>query len=204
VERLPDLPAHAMQPTQARAAASHKPLWRALLELLLAAGILIAAFNFFFTTLEVADDSMSPLFRPSQHVMISRIPYALTSPARGDVVVIRSRIDPTRSTAFRVIGLPGDVLNIKGAQVTLNNQPLREPYLPEALERLGVTSINVGQYRVPEGNYFLLNDNRFNLNDSRSFGMARSDDIIGRAWLVFWPPESISFVRHDRPTSSGN
>jgi signal peptidase I len=186
------------------APAQHKPFWRTLLELALAAGILIAAFNFFFTTTEVADDSMSPLFKPGQRLLISRIPYTLTAPARGDIVVIRSRIDPARSSAFRVIGLPGDVLNIKGAQVTLNNQPLREPYLPEALERLGVSSINVGQYRVPPGNYFLLNDDRTNLNDSRTFGMARSDDIIGRAWLAFWPPESIAVVRHERPATGTN
>jgi signal peptidase I len=204
VERYPEAPARVLGPAQAMAAPARKPLWRTLLELLLVAGILIAAFNFFFTTAEVVDDSMSPLLRPGQRVLVSRIPFTLTSPARGDVVVVRSRIDPTRSSTFRVVGLPGDLLNIKGAQVTLNNQPLREPYLPEALERLGVTSLNVGQYRVPERNYFLMNDNRFDLNDSRSFGMARSDDIMGRAWLVFWPPENIAVVRHERPTSGAN
>jgi len=57
---------------------------------------------------------------------------------------------------------------------------------------------------MSNGEYFLMNDNRFNLNDSRSFGMARVDDIAGRAWLVFWPPESIAVVRHERPTSVSN
>lgn len=185
-------------------AVSRMPLWRAILELVLVAGILLAGFNFFFASIELTDDSMIPSLKPGQRLLVSRIPYLLTIPARGDIVVVRSRIDPTRSSAFRVVGVPGDVLNIKGAQVTLNNQPLREPYLPESLDRLGVSATNVGQYRVPEGNYFLLNDNRFNLNDSRSFGMARAGDIIGRAWFAYWPPESIAIIRHERPATGTN
>jgi signal peptidase I len=191
-------------PHSGPAVESSTSLWRALVELVLVAGIILAAFNFFFTTSEVLDDSMAPLLKPGQRLLVSRIPYTLTSPARGDIVVVRSRIDPNRSSTFRVIGLPGDVLNIKGAQVALNNQPLRESYLPESLERLGVTSINVGQYRVPADNYFLMNDNRFNLNDSRSFGMVRKDDLVGRAWLTFWPPESMAILRHDRPLIAAN
>lgn len=184
--------------------ASRMPLWRAILELVLVGGILLAGFNFFFASIELSDDGMMPTLRPGQHLLVSRVPYLLTTPARGDLVVVRSRIDPTRSSAFRVIGLPGDMLNTKGAQVTLNNQPLREPYLPESLDRLSVSATNIGQYRVPEGSYFLMNDNRFNLNDSRSFGMARAGDIIGRAWLAYWPPESIAVIRHERPTTGTN
>jgi signal peptidase I len=180
------------------------PLWRALLELALVAGILIAGFNSVFSGVELGNDGMIPTLKPGQHLLVSRIPYLLTAPARGDIVVVRDRIDPSRAAAMRVIGLPGDVLNIKGAQVTLNNQPLREPYLPESLDRLGVSATNVGQYRVPEGNYFLMNDNRFNLDDSRSAGMASADDIIGRAWLAYWPPESIAVIHHERPTSGTN
>lgn len=190
--------------TQENGAVARMPLWRALLELLLVAAILIAVFNVFFASIELSDDSMSPLLKPGQRVLASRVPYLLTTPARGDIVVVRSRIDPARASAFRVLGLPGDVLNIKGAQVTLNNQPLREPYLPESLDRLGVSATNIGQYRVPEGNYFLLNDNRFDMNDSRSFGMARADDIIGRAWFAYWPPESIAVIHHERPTTGTN
>ena len=198
------MPATVVSVSPAQASTSRKPLWRTLIELALVAGIIIFAFNFFFTTAEVTDDSMSPFFKPGQRLLVSRIPYTLTSPARGDIVVVRSRINPNTLSAYRIIGLPGDVLNIKGAQVSLNNQPLRESYLPESLERLGVTSINVGQYRVPEGGYFLLNDNRFDLNDSRTFGMANQEDLVGRAWLAFWPPESIAVVRHDRPATATN
>lgn len=180
------------------------PLWRVLLELVLVAGILLAAFNFFFSGIELSDDGMMPTLKPGQRLLVSRTPFLLTTPARGDIVVVRDRIDPSRASAYRVLGLPGDVLNIKGAQVTLNNQPLREPYLPESLDRLSVSATNVGQYRVPEGSYFLMNDNRFNLNDSRSFGMAHASDLIGRAWLALWPPESIAIIHHEKPTTGTN
>lgn len=200
---MPEADAAPAQAEQ-RAPASRMPLWRALLELALVAGILLAAFNFFFSGIELSDDGMLPTLKPGQHLLVSRTPFMLTTPARGDIVVVRDRIDPSRASAQRVIGLPGDVLNIKGAQVTLNNLPLNEPYLPAALDRLGVSATNVGQYRVPEGSYFLMNDNRFNLEDSRSAGMARADDIIGRAWLAYWPPESIAIIQHERPTSGTN
>lgn len=200
------MPTAGDAPTRAeeRAATPRMPLWRALLELALVAGILLAAFNFFFSGIELSDDGMLPTLKPGQRLLVSRTPYLLTTPALGDIVVVRDRIDPNRASAFRVVGLPGDVLNIKGAQVTLNNQPLREPYLPESLDRLSVSATSVGQYRVPEGSYFLLNDNRFNLNDSRSAGMTRADEIIGRAWLAYWPPESIAVIHHERPTTGTN
>lgn len=194
----------AIAQTETHAATSRLPLWRVLLELVLVAGILLAAFNFFFSGIELSDDGMIPTLKPGQRLLVSRTPYLLTTPARGDIVVVRDRIDPSRASAFRVLGLPGDVLNIKGAQVTLNNQPLREPYLPESLDRLSVSATNVGQYRVPEGSYFLMNDNRFNLNDSRSFGMARAGDLIGRAWLAYWPPESIAIIHPEKPTTGTN
>lgn len=200
---MPEAEAAPTQPQQ-RVSQSRMPLWRVLLELALVAGILLAAFNFFFSSIELSEDGMIPTLKPGQHLLVSRTPYLLTTPARGDIVVVQDRIDPSRASARRVIGLPGDVLNIKGAQVTLNNQPLREPYLPEALDRLGVSATNVGQYRVPEGSYFLMNDNRFNLDDSRSAGMAHADDIIGRAWLAYWPPESIAVIHHERPMSGTN
>ncbi len=198
------MPIASAAPAEQRATTSRLPLWRALLELLLVAGILIAGFNFLFADVELSGDGMLPTLKSGQHLLVSRIPYLLTTPARGDIVVARSRTDSSLASTMRVIGLPGDVINIKGAQVTLNSQPLREPYLAETLDQLGVSVATTSQYRVPEGSYFLMNDNRFNLNDSRSVGMVRAEDIIGRAWLAYWPPESIAVVRHDRPSSGAN
>lgn len=179
-----------------------KPLWRSMLELLLAFGIVVLLANFLVVSLSVASDAMTPTLRPSQRVLVSRLPYRLTTPQRGDLVAVRNRIDPSVTNVYRVVGLPGDQLDIKGAQVVLNGQPLREPYLSETLERLSVNAITAGQYRVGKDQYFLLNDNRFDLNDSRSFGMIRPDEIVGRAWLVYWPLQNIAPMQHTRPNTS--
>lgn len=178
-----------------------QPLWRSLLEILIALGIIVALYGFLFTSVNVAANDMSPTLRAGQRVLISRLPYRLTSPQRGDIVAVRSRIDPSQVQLYRVIGVPGDVLNIRGAQVAINALPLREPYLAESQGALSVGATTVGQYRIGQDNYFILNDNRFDLNDSRSFGTISRNEIIGRAWLVYWPLQDLAAVPHLRPHS---
>ncbi|BCX04726.1 MAG: signal peptidase I [Candidatus Roseilinea sp.] len=176
------------------------PLWRSLLEILIVAGIVVSLYTFFFASTEVTDEGMNPTLRAGQRVLISRLPYHLTAPRRGDVVAVRSRIDPSRVELHRVVGLPGDALDIRGAQVSVNGLPLREPYLLEGRERLNLGATTVGRYRLGQDDYFLLNDNRANLGDSRSFGVFSRDQIVGRVWLIYWPPQNISAVAHTQPT----
>ncbi len=144
---------------------------------------------------------MSPTLRAGQSLLVSRVPYVLNAPARGDVVVARSRIDPSKLLTLRVVGLPGDRVNVKGAQISINDQPLREPYLGESSDRLSVGATTVGQFRMGQDEYFLVNDNRIDIDDSRTAGMFSRDDLYGRAWLVYWPIESIKAVAHTRPTT---
>ncbi len=193
----------AMTGNDAAAISSHgKPLWRSLLEILIAAGIVVLLYSFFFTSTEVKDERMTPTLRADQRVLVSRLPYRLTAPQRGDVVAVRNRIDPSHIELHRVIGLPGDVLDIRGVQVSVNGLPLREPYLLEGRERLNLGTTTVGRYRLGQDDYFLLNDNRANLGDSRSFGVFSRNQIVGRAWLIYWPPQNIAAVAHMQPTRS--
>ncbi|WP_169237296.1 signal peptidase I [Candidatus Roseilinea sp. NK_OTU-006] len=177
-----------------------QPLGRSLLEILIAAGIVVWLYSFFLTSVEVRDEHMTPTLRPGQRVLVSRLPYRLTVPQRGDVVAVRNRIDPARIQLHRVIGLPGDVLDIRGAQVSVNGLPLREPYLLEGRERLNLSATTVGRYRLGPDDYFLLNDNRADLGDSRSFGAFSREQIVGRAWLIYWPPQDFAAVAHTPPT----
>ncbi|MCS6848668.1 MAG: signal peptidase I [Anaerolineae bacterium] len=194
-------PAHAGAAGNGVTAAAPRgtPLWRSLLEILIAAGIVVLLFDFFFASAEVRDERMSPTLRAGQRVLVSRLPYRLTAPQRGDVVAVRSRIDPSRIELHRVIGLPGDALDIRGAQVSVNGLPLREPYLLEGRERLNLGATTVGRYRLGQDDYFLLNDNRADLGDSRSFGVFSRDQILGRVWLIYWPPQNIAAVAHTQP-----
>ena len=181
------------QPTQG------KPLWRGLLETLIAIGLVLFLAQALFSIVTIEGDAMSPTLRAGQVVVVSRAPYLLTPPRRGDVVAMRSRINPSRLLLFRVIGLPSERLNVKGAQVSINNQPLRELYLPDPTDRLGVNATLVDQYQIGRDEFFLMNDNRGNADDSRASGVFTRTDLAGRAWLIVWPPEGIQFVGPTQP-----
>jgi signal peptidase I len=88
----------------------------------------------------------------------------------------------------RVIGLPGDVVEIRNDQVLVNNQPLAEPYL------MRNTSGSYGPTTIPPLHIFVLGDNRDSSNDSRSFGTISLRDVVGRAWFSYWPLKQVGFV----------
>jgi signal peptidase I len=109
-------------------------------------------------------------------------------PQRGDVVVIRLETQ-NELLIKRVIGLPGDVIEIHDSQVFVNNQPLNEPYL------IAPTTGFYGPTTVPPLHIFVLGDNRNFSNDSRNFGTIPLKDVVGRAWFSYWPPELVGFVK---------
>ncbi len=114
--------------------------------------------------------------------------YIFGGPGRGDVVVFRFPNQPERDFIKRVIGLPGDQVEIKDGLVFVNGHALDEPY---ELER---PTHDYGPVVVPEGQYFVLGDNRNNSYDSRSWGFVPEDDIVGKAWLSYWPFSEFGMV----------
>jgi signal peptidase I len=107
--------------------------------------------------------------------------YLFRPPSRGDVVVFRFPGDPSRDFIKRVIGVPGDSVEVKAGQVFVNGVPLEEPYIK-----------NHGRYDyelsyVPDGHYFVLGDNRSNSYDSHVWNFLPEENIIGRAMLSYWP-----------------
>jgi signal peptidase I len=178
-----------------------KPLWRNLIEIALALTIVAGVFAFFFAGLTIDGDSMNPTLASGQRALFSRLPYQLTAPQRGDVVMVRDRVNPRLAKVYRVIGVPGDKLDVKGGQILLNGQPLVEPYVDPSQSVLSVSPTVTGRYQLSKDQYFVLNDNRLDTDDSRSFGSISSRDFIGRAWLVYWPLDSVAFIKHQPPTT---
>ncbi|HEY7441682.1 MAG TPA: signal peptidase I [Vicinamibacterales bacterium] len=119
---------------------------------------------------------------------------------RGDVVVFKYPEDPERDFIKRVIGLPGETVQVKAKKVFINDQPLDEPYVHyeqpplELADRNEVTSSDVreayGPVRVPQDHYFVMGDNRDNSQDSRYWGFLPRDYIKGRALMVYWSYEA--------------
>jgi signal peptidase I len=112
---------------------------------------------------------------------------------RGDIVVFKYPDEPERDFIKRVIGLPGDTVELRNKKVYINGQPLDEPYvhfLEPAHENQEVTSFDVreryGPVQVPEAHYFVMGDNRDNSQDSRYWGYLPRGYIKGRALMIYW------------------
>ena len=110
---------------------------------------------------------------------------------RGDTVVFRFPADPTKSFIKRVVGLPGDVVEIRSGQVLVNGAPLAEPYVPEEYR----DHVSVGQVKVPADHYYVLGDHRSSSNDSRTWGALPGEAIYGKAVFAYWPPARMGVLR---------
>lgn len=110
--------------------------------------------------------------------------YLFGAPRRGDVVVFRYPKDPARDFIKRIVGEPGDAVEIRGGTVYINGKAQREPFVADHPSYIFEVT------RVPAGNYFVLGDNRNNSSDSHVWGMVPEANIIGKAWIRYWPPPS--------------
>jgi len=162
---------------------------RELLEAVLPALVIVLVINVFLAqATRVEGQSMDPSLHNNQRIIIEKLSYRFRPPARGEIVVLRRpQPDPLIK---RVVGLPGETVAIHDNQVYVDREPLDEPYLRELTS--GVMPPEV----VPEGHVFVLGDNRDSSNDSRAFGMVPFEDIVGRAWVRYWPPREIGLVGH--------
>ena len=138
----------------------------------------------------------SPSFGPLEDRIMGKRPIR-----RGDVVVFKFPEDPTRDFIKRVIGLPGETIEIRNKQVFVDGKPLQEPYVhfleqplrpddPEYGLRGDSIKDNWGPHTVPEGQLLVLGDNRDNSRDSRFWGFLPADQVKGRALLVYWSYEA--------------
>jgi signal peptidase I len=111
----------------------------------------------------------------------SKTVWPFGGPQRGDVVVFEYPRDPSQDYIKRVIGLPGEKVEVRGGVTYINDKPLNEPYIKEA------PISPYGPAIVPEGTLFVMGDNRNGSSDSRAWGFLPMDRIIGKAMVVYWP-----------------
>ncbi len=134
---------------------------------------------------QVVGDSMSPTLKDGEVLLLNKIQYRFGKVKRGDIIAF-SYAD-TKYLIKRVIGLPGDAIEIKDNQVYINGNLYEESYLKENVDSEDFQLSSLGYQTVPEGYYFVLGDNRDNSLDSRSIGLVSEKDILGKIALRFWP-----------------
>lgn len=166
---------------------------REVLETIVPAVIIALLINLFLAqATRVYGQSMEPNLHSDQRLVVEKISYNglwhVRSPQRGDVVVLRLS-DDSEMLIKRVVGLPGDRVEIRSGQVFINGTQLDEPYLAQP------TYGDYGPIDVPPLHVFVLGDNRGFSNDSRSFGPVPMDHIVGRAWFSYWPYGQVGWVK---------
>lgn len=166
-------------------------LWAVeILIVCMAAVFLVAAFG---QRVSVAGDSMSPKLRNGDVALVNRLIYHFAGPSRGDIIVFQKNGDAHYS-AKRVVGLPGETVQIKDGQILINGETLTKDVEVSDIAYSGLAEEPV---ELAADEYFVLGDNHTASNDSRvpEVGNVKADEIYGLAWFVAGPLEDIGFIR---------
>jgi signal peptidase I len=189
------------QPAAAPRNVALKTFGRELLQTLLLMSLLFMCVRVVVQNFRVEGPSMRPTLTSGQFLWVNKAAYfewngeyVFGGPQRGDIAVLRS---PDTSDDVdlikRIIGMPGDSVRVQHGLVFINDQPLDEPYVwlhaTYDYPALG------GEVVVPEGEYFVLGDNRSNSRDSHFGWFVPAANLVGRAWVSYWPPASWGFTR---------
>ena len=114
--------------------------------------------------------------------------YAIHAPKRGEIIVFQFPLDPNKDFVKRVVGLPGETIEMRDGRVFVNGGLLEEPYLTVK------DRSNAAPVRLKEGEYYVLGDNRSHSNDSRSWGAVPEANLRGKVWMVYWPVPGIHIL----------
>ena len=145
--------------------------------------------TFVFQFYYIPSGSMEPTLQIDDKILVTKYSYKLKTPERGEIIVFEYPYDKKLSYIKRLIGLPGEQIEIKDSELYINDILVQEKYLPE-----GLTFEDYGPVEVPEDQYFMLGDNRNHSSDSRVWGFVDKELIVGKARLTYWPLDRIGGV----------
>lgn len=138
----------------------------------------------------IPSGSMEPTLQINDRLVVEKLSYDFSQPEHGQIIVFMPPKEINIDQAFikRVVGLPGDTVEVANGKVIVNGVPQNEPYIAEA------PSYPMSARRVPPGYYFVMGDNRNNSYDSHMWGFLPRENIIGRAFFRFWPLNRVGSV----------
>ena len=186
-----------------------------MIETVLLALLLFVLMEFSIQNFKVEGSSMRPTLAQDEYLLVNKVIYSrvgmdqvaafvpfvhaprngpelslfvFNPPEYGEVVIFHFPGDPTRDFVKRVVGVPGDTIEIRQGDVYRNGQYVEEPFVTNPSSR------SYAPVFVDEGHYYVLGDNRRSSNDSRDWGLVPEQNLIGRAWMRYWPPHSFGAI----------
>jgi signal peptidase I len=163
-------------------------LFRELAETLVLTALIFLGIRMVVQNFRIEGRSMEPTLFPNEYLLVNKLSYGpLGDPQRGDIIVFQAWNDD-KDFIKRVVGIPGDEIQIRDDKVYVNGVPLAEPYLTQP------TTDTVGPITLGADEYYVLGDNRGNSSDSRTYGPLPRNRIVGKAWLTYWPPNQVGLI----------
>jgi signal peptidase I len=164
-----------------------KSFYETLIIVLIAAAVFFGL-RFTIQTYIVSGPSMEPNYRNSEWIIVEKLAYKFANVRRGDIIVFQPPISSTKPFIKRIIGLPGETVEIKDGAVDIQKADgsiitLQEPYIKEPFSSTYTSIV------IPPNEYFVMGDNRNHSIDSRYGWLVSGDKIIGKAWISIWPPK---------------
>ncbi|HPZ07453.1 MAG TPA: signal peptidase I [Candidatus Eremiobacteraeota bacterium] len=148
--------------------------------------------SYIIRTFYIPSSSMRPTLVPNDYILVNEFIYRFYEPQRGDIIVFKP---PTKKDApdyiKRVIGMENETLEVKDGKVFINGVPLKEDYIPPEQ----APDYEYGPKKIPEGNLFVMGDNRNNSEDSHAWGFLPKKNIVGKAFIIFWPPGRMGLLK---------
>ena len=169
--------------------------WFFQIAVVLACAVVVAIF--FFQSVTMQEGSMEPTLAAGERFFINKMAYKLGSPERGDIIVFKtSSKEEAAMQIKRVIGLPGETIQIKDGQILIDNETYKEGRDFPSIANPGLAEEGVS---LESGEYFVLGDNRNNSDDSRygDVGSVQRKNIVGQIWFVAGPVKKIGFLKED-------
>lgn len=186
-------------PEQPEQAGRKRPAWLSflweVLQTLIMAIVLYFLIDAVIGRVRVENISMQPTLHEGQFILVNKLAYRLGDFQRGDIVVFHH--DATEDYIKRVIGLPGDRVEVHDGHVYINDQVLAEEYI-------AAPPRYAGSWQVPEGQIFVLGDNRNQSSDSHQWGFVLTNTVVGRALVVYWPLEELKVLNQSPTVSAAN
>lgn len=203
---------HSLMYLKDSTAKKKKPLWREYLEALVVALVFALIIRTFIVQpFKIPSESMCNTLLVGDHLLATKYDYGIrvpfTSitlfggelPQRGDIIIFKYPKDPDVDFIKRIVGIPGDVIEVRNKQLYRNGVALKEDYIRvDEPDRLLPGRDFFGPVTVPDGSYFVMGDNRDNSMDSRFWGFVPKEDIIAKARRIYWSWQGFGDIRWSR------